>query len=74
VSKFGERRGRAIDDGTASIKVFTTDVTGQGWRQDRHRSLLDLMRVIAEHDGVLAVHAEDDELSSTRRPSWRVKA
>jgi dihydropyrimidinase len=55
--------GQAIDDGTASIKVFTTDVTtGQGGVKIDTGSLLDLMRVIAEHGGVLAVHAEDDEL------------
>jgi dihydropyrimidinase len=55
--------GAAIDGGTASIKVFTTDVTtGQRGVKIDSGSLLELMRAIAAHGGVLAVHAEDDEL------------
>jgi dihydropyrimidinase len=59
-----------IDAGFPSIKVFTTDIRPAEGRQhsltpiariDAGR-LEDVMRQIARHGGVLAVHGEDDEL------------
>jgi len=53
----------AIDDGTPSIKVFTTDVTtGQDGVKIDSGALLDLAQVIAARNGILVAHAEDDEL------------
>lgn len=53
----------AIQDGTASVKIFTTDVTtGQDGVRFDTGGLLDLMRVVAENGAIMAVHAEDDEL------------
>jgi dihydropyrimidinase len=52
-----------IDDGTPSIKVFTTDVTtGQTGVKIDSGALLDLAGLIAAHNGILVAHAEDDEL------------
>ena len=53
----------AIDEGTPSFKLFTTDVTtGQaGIRVDRG-AMLDALRIAAEAGGLLMVHAEDDDL------------
>jgi dihydropyrimidinase len=53
----------AIADGTASFKVFTTDVTsGQGGIKIDGGSILDVMRTVAAHGGIVMAHAEDDEL------------
>jgi dihydropyrimidinase len=53
----------AIDEGTPSFKLFTTDVTtGQaGIRIDRG-AMLDAFRSAADRGGLLMVHAEDDDL------------
>src|ERR671919_605351 len=59
-----------IEAGFPSVKIFTTDIRPPEGRQtsltpigkiDTGR-LEDLMRQIARHEGVLAVHGEDDEL------------
>lgn len=53
----------AIDAGTPSFKLFTTDVTtGQaGIRIDRG-AMLDAFRIAADAGGLIMVHAEDDDL------------
>jgi len=55
--------GEAIDDGTATMKLFTTDLTtGQAGIRIDHGSALEVMRVCAEHGAMVMVHAEDDDL------------
>jgi dihydropyrimidinase len=55
--------GEAIDDGTATIKLFTTDLTtGQAGVRVDNGSALAVMRQCAEHGAMVMVHAEDDEL------------
>lgn len=53
----------AIEHGTPSFKLFTTDVTtGQaGIRIDRG-SMLEAFRIAADAGGLIMVHAEDDDL------------
>jgi dihydropyrimidinase len=53
----------AIEAGTPSFKLFTTDVTtGQaGIRIDRG-AMLDAFRIAADAGGLIMVHAEDDDL------------
>lgn len=52
-----------IADGTPSFKFFTTDVTtGQDGIKIPNGHMLEAMKVIAEHNGIAMVHAEDDEL------------
>jgi len=58
-----ESIGRAIEQGTPSFKVFTTDVTtGQSGIRIDHGSVLAAMRVTREAGGIIMVHAEDDDL------------
>jgi dihydropyrimidinase len=66
IARFGE----LVSAGFPSVKIFTTDIRPPEGRQltltpvgkiDSGR-LEDLMRQIQRHDGVLAVHGEDDEL------------
>jgi len=53
----------AIADGTASFKVFTTDVTGgQAGIKIDDGSILDVMQTVAAHGGIVMAHAENDEL------------
>ncbi len=53
----------AIADGTASFKVFTTDVTsGQGGIKIDDGSILEVMQTVAAHGGLVMAHAEDDDL------------
>jgi dihydropyrimidinase len=55
--------GDAIDDGTATVKLFTTDLTtGQAGVRIDNGSARDVMRECAEHGALAMVHAEDDEL------------
>jgi dihydropyrimidinase len=55
--------GEAIEDGTATIKLFTTDLTtGQAGVRIDNGSALAVMRECAEHGAMVMVHAEDDEL------------
>jgi len=53
----------AIEQGTPSFKLFTTDVTtGQaGIRIDRG-AMLDALRIAADAGGLIMVHGEDDDL------------
>ncbi|HVQ77474.1 MAG TPA: amidohydrolase family protein [Candidatus Binatia bacterium] len=53
----------AIQSGFPSIKIFTTDVRpiGKG-RMIRLGHLWEIMAEAARHGGVLAIHAEDDDL------------
>ena len=54
---------QAIEEGTTSFKVFTTDVTSkQAGVRIETGSMLAIMKVLAENNGILMVHAEDDEL------------
>ena len=53
----------AVDQGTPSFKVFTTDVTtGQAGIRIDHGSVLAAMRIAREAGGIVMVHAEDDDL------------
>ena len=53
----------AIEQGTPSFKVFTTDVTtGQAGIRIDHGSVLAAMRIAQEAGGIVMVHAEDDDL------------
>ena len=53
----------AVDQGTPSFKVFTTDVTtGQAGIRIDHGSVLAAMRIAREAGGIIMVHAEDDDL------------
>jgi dihydropyrimidinase len=55
--------GDAIDDGTATMKLFTTDLTtGQAGIRIDSGSALEVMRECAEHGAMVMVHAEDDDL------------
>jgi dihydropyrimidinase len=55
--------GDAIDDGTASMKLFTTDLTtGQAGIRIDNGSALAVMQQCAEHGALVMVHAEDDDL------------
>jgi dihydropyrimidinase len=55
--------GEAIEDGTATMKLFTTDLTtGQAGVRIDNGSALAVMRECAEHGALVMVHAEDDEL------------
>jgi dihydropyrimidinase len=55
--------GEAIQDGTATMKLFTTDLTtGQAGVRIDNGSALAAMRECAEHGAMVMVHAEDDEL------------
>jgi dihydropyrimidinase len=55
--------GDAIADGTATMKIFTTDLTtGQAGVRIDNGSALAVMRECAEHGAVVMVHAEDDDL------------
>jgi dihydropyrimidinase len=53
----------AIQDGTPSMKIFTTDVTtGQAGIRIDDGSILDVMEVVAANGGIVMAHAEDDDL------------
>ena len=55
--------GEAIQDGTATMKLFTTDLTtGQAGIRIDNGSALEVMRQCAEHGAMVMVHAEDDDL------------
>jgi dihydropyrimidinase len=55
--------GDAIADGTASMKLFTTDLTtGQAGIRIDNGSALAVMRECAKHGALVMVHAEDDDL------------
>jgi dihydropyrimidinase len=55
--------GDAIDDGTASMKLFTTDLTtGQAGIRIDNGSALAVMQQCAAHGALVMVHAEDDDL------------
>lgn len=55
--------GDAIADGTASMKLFTTDLTtGQAGIRIDNGSALAVMQQCAEHGALVMVHAEDDDL------------
>jgi dihydropyrimidinase len=53
----------AIDQGTPSFKLFTTDVTtGQAGIRIDHGAMLEALRIAAEAGGLAMIHAEDDDL------------
>jgi dihydropyrimidinase len=55
--------GDAIDDGTATMKLFATDLTtGQSGIRIDNGSAVAVMRECAEHGAMVMVHAEDDDL------------
>jgi dihydropyrimidinase len=55
--------GEAIQDGTATMKLFTTDLTtGQAGIRIDNGSALAVMRECAKHGAMVMVHAEDDDL------------
>lgn len=53
---------QAIEEGTTTFKIFTTDVTSKqsGVRIDTG-SMYEIMKILSKNDGMLMVHAEDDE-------------
>jgi dihydropyrimidinase len=52
-----------IDSGFISYKIFTSDVTpGEAPIKVPFGSIWELFKVTSEHHGVVAVHAEDDDL------------
>jgi dihydropyrimidinase len=54
--------GEAIEDGTSTVKLFTTDLTtGQAGIRIDNGSALEVMRRCAEHGALVMVHAEDDD-------------
>jgi dihydropyrimidinase len=54
--------GEAIDDGTATVKLFTTDLTtGQSGIRIDNGSALAVMRECAKRGAIVMVHAEDDD-------------
>jgi len=64
------RYGELISGGFPSVKIFTTDIRPPEGRVNSltpigkidSGRLQDVMEQVARHDGVLAVHGEDDEL------------
>ncbi|HSK15668.1 MAG TPA: amidohydrolase family protein [Gaiellaceae bacterium] len=55
--------GEAVQDGTATMKLFTTDLTtGQAGVRIDNGSALAVMRECAAHGAMVMVHAEDDDL------------
>jgi dihydropyrimidinase len=53
----------AIEQGTPSFKLFTTDVTsGQAGIRIERGAMLDALRIAADSGGLIMVHAEDDDL------------
>jgi dihydropyrimidinase len=55
--------GEAIDDGTATVKLFTTDLTtGQAGIRIDNGSALAVMRECGKRGAIVMVHAEDDDL------------
>jgi dihydropyrimidinase len=54
---------QVIREGFASFKIFTSDVTpGESGTKVPFGSIWELFRVTAANNGVVAVHAEDDDL------------
>lgn len=55
--------GEAVVDGSATVKLFTTDLTtGQAGIRIDNGSALAVMRECAERGAMVMVHAEDDDL------------
>jgi dihydropyrimidinase len=54
---------KVINAGTPSFKIFTTNVRPSvHGRKISYGSLWEVMQLTAKHNGIIAVHAEDDEL------------
>jgi dihydropyrimidinase len=55
--------GDAIEAGTSTMKLFTTDLTtGQAGVRIDNGSAFEVMKACAEHGALVMVHAEDDDL------------
>jgi dihydropyrimidinase len=55
--------GEAIQDGHASVKIFTTDVTpARKGRMVPNGSIWEILKVTAKEGGLAAIHAEDNDL------------
>jgi len=55
--------GRKIDDGYASVKIFTTDITpSRRGRMIRFGDIWEILRVTAAHGGLAVIHAEDNDI------------
>jgi dihydropyrimidinase len=53
----------AIQAGFPSIKIFTTDITpSRRGRKIGYGDIWEILQILAEHGGIAAIHAEDDDL------------
>ena len=58
-----EQLPELIQAGFPSIKMFTTDITpSRRGRKVPHGEIWEVLKVLAKHGGIAAIHAEDDEL------------
>ena len=55
--------GQKIDEGYASVKIFTTDITpSRRGRMVRFGDLWEILKVTAAHGGLAVIHAEDNDI------------
>jgi dihydropyrimidinase len=52
-----------IAEGLPSVKMFTTDLTpSRKGRKLNHGEIWQVLKVLSQHNGIAAIHAEDDDL------------
>lgn len=61
--------GEVIDAGLPSIKLFMA--FGREGMKVNDGAILDIMRAVAEHDGIVAVHSENNEVAEWRTDRLR---
>ena len=62
VQQFGEL-AEAMQDGHASIKIFTTDIRpGHTGRMVKHGHIWEALKIVAAQGGIAAIHAEDNDI------------
>jgi dihydropyrimidinase len=55
--------GEKIDEGYASVKIFTTDITpSRRGRMVRFGDIWEILKVTAAHGGLAVIHAEDNDI------------
>jgi dihydropyrimidinase len=58
-----EELGRKIDEGHASVKIFTTDITpSRRGRMVGFGDIWEILKVTARHGGLAVIHAEDNDI------------
>ena len=58
-----EQLGEKIDQGHASVKIFTTDITpSRRGRMIRFGDIWEIFKVTAQHGGLAVIHAEDNDI------------